>query len=82
MTLQKNLYTLSTCHRDMNRLLIEAADGEINNKSEWYNHSLGDTYIGKNSRNLENLHWISGVDKIQKNNIEDMTMDKMVACKS
>ncbi len=80
-TIQKNLCTLSACCRDLNRLLMEAAVGKNENTSEWYNHFLGDTYIDTNSRKLYNLPWISGVEKIQKNNIDHMIIQGNIACK-
>ncbi len=77
--LQKNFSTLLECHIDLKRLLMEASDGQHDSASEWFNHLYVDTFIGKNS--MVNHQWILGDQKIQKNNFDDMTMNKGTVCK-
>ena len=72
-SLQTRLYKLKCVRSDLDALLAESENGHINPESCWYQQKLPGTYIKPGSGKLPDPHFVSGVIKLQNNEILQLT---------
>ena len=80
LSLQTRSYTLASCRRDLDELLTECSEGHTNQDSNWYQRKLPGTYILRNSAKLPDPHFVSGIIKIQNNQLLHLTPEEKTAC--
>ena len=79
-TLQTRMYPLKSTRADLDALLAESENGHTQENNCWYERKLSGTYIKPGSHKLPDPHFVSGVIKIQKNDILQLTQDEKDAC--
>ena len=81
-TLQTRMYKLKSTRADLDALLAESKNGHTNENNSWFERQLSGTYIKPGSHKLPDPHFVSGVIKIQNNDILQLTQDEKDACAS
>ena len=79
-SMQTRMYKLSQCRQDLDALLSEVGQGHSNAESNWYGHKLPGNYISRDSSKLPDPHFVSGIIKIQTNQLLQLTEEEKVAC--
>ena len=80
LSMQTRLQKLSVVRNDLIELLEECKAGHNNPDSDWYQRKLPGTYIKADSSKLPDPHFISGVVKIQLNQLLQLTQEEKNAC--
>ena len=80
ISLQIHFYKLKEVRADLDALLAESAGGHGNENSCWYKRKISGAYIQPGSSKLPAPHFVSGVIKIQNNEILQLTQDEKEAC--
>ena len=80
LLLQTRLYKLYLVCHDLHELLTECREGHTNQNSNWHGRKLPGTYINPDSDKLPDPHFVSGVIKIQLNQLLQLTADEKAAC--
>ena len=80
LSLQTRLYKLCLVCHDLDELLTECREGHTNTNSNWHGRKLPGTYINPDSDKLPNPHFVSGVIKIQLNQLLQLTPEEKPAC--
>ena len=76
LSLQTRLYKLKCVRSDLDALLAESENGHTDPESCWYQRKLPGTYIKPGSGKLPDPHFVSGVIKLQNNQILQLTQDE------
>ncbi|CAJ1933491.1 unnamed protein product [Cylindrotheca closterium] len=81
--LQTSKQPLHWSRRYLDSLINQANSLREEPQSEWYGNQFGGDYIGPNSMKIptESKHFISGVIKIQRGHVTEMTEAEKSACK-
>ena len=80
LLLQTRLYKLCLVCHDLDKLLMKYREGHTNQNSNWHGKQLPGTYINPDSDKLPDPHFVSGVIKIQLNQLLQLTADEKAAC--
>ncbi|CAJ1962544.1 unnamed protein product, partial [Cylindrotheca closterium] len=81
--LQTSKQPLNWSRRYLDSLINQANSLREEPQSEWYGNQFGEDYIGPHSMKIptESKHFISGVIKIQRGHVTEMTEAEKSACK-
>ena len=77
--LQTRMYQLKCVRQDLDALLAESENGHGNENSCWHQRKIPGTYIKPGSTKLPDPHFVSGVVKLQSNNILQLTQEEKEA---
>ena len=80
VSLQTRLYKLCLIRHDLDELLTECREGHTNTNSNWHGRKLPGTYINPDSDKLPDPHFVSGVIKIQLNQLLQLSAEEKAAC--
>lgn len=80
LVLQKRLLKLSGCRAALELLTQNVVNGKANTQSPFFRCKLKSVYIASDSEKLPDVHFLSGVCKIQMNQTGLMTIQEKEAC--
>ena len=78
--MQNKIYSVGNYKKNLNALIDESEDGRTYQNSPWWRNHFGKLYIRTGSFKLSDPRFISGIVKVQYDDIAALTFWENLAC--